>query len=195
MAKKPAFRKSGLPWYIFDDTNMILITSPTIPVSISDAKDIIWAEPNIPGLNFTPLYPNRNGNTKISFSLPIIMRKGKTGNSNLLQSFELLRNNDTPSLSSLFSRGSQFSANPSVIYSWGTHRLPQRYKMTSLKFEHNGILTNKFGVSQYSVVNMELALDEQSALYRADRVARKVQAIMGTVQATRQLYQKSGRAY
>lgn len=193
--KKPAFRKGALPWYIFDDTNGILITSPTIPLTINDSKQIVWAETNIPGLNYTPMYPNRNSNTKLSFSLPIIMRKGKVGNSNLLQSFEMLRNNDNPSLSALFSRGSQFNANPSVIYSWGTHRLPQRFKVTKLDFSHNGTFTNKYGLSQYSVVDIELTLDETSSLYRADRVMRRIQAILGTRQSIQLLRNKGGRPY
>jgi hypothetical protein len=192
--KLPKLRKNALPWYLLDDTNGILITSATIPVSITDAKEIVWAVTEIPGLNYTPLYPNRNGNTTLAFSIPIINRKGSVGNSNLLQSFEILRNNDTPSLTNLFARGSQFTPNPSVIYQWGTHRSPQRFKLTKLDFDHNGILTNKYGLSQYTVVNIELMLDEQSSLYRADRILRKVQGILGVADSTSQIF-SNGRPY
>ncbi|TGL39627.1 hypothetical protein EHQ53_13985 [Leptospira langatensis] len=191
MPQIPKMRKNALPWYLLDDTNGILITSATIPVSISDSKEIVWAATDIPGLNYTPLYPNRNGNSTISFQIPIINRKGQLGNSNLMQSFETLRNNDTPSLTNLFARGAQFTPNPSVIYQWGTHRGPQRFKITKLDFEHNAILTNKTGKSQYTLIDIEMVLDEQSSLYRSDRILRKVQGIMGVADSVSQIFGSS----
>lgn len=161
--------KAGLPWYILDESSGQLITSPTIPVSISDTKEILFAESAVPGLNYTPLYPNRNGNTTLSFSLPIINRLSNFGNLALMQQFEKLRNQDTPPLSagaSALVRGDQFRSNPTVIYSWGTHRPPLRFYVTKCDFEHTSSMTNRAGISQYTIVSMELKLDENNALYR-----------------------------
>lgn len=195
MTQLPKLRNNKLPWYIFDDDNGILITSPTIPVSITDAKEIVWAEPAIPGLNYTPLYPNRNGNRTVAFQIPIINRKGKFGNSNLLQAFDILRNNDNPSLSALFDRGSTYKSNPSVIYQWGLHTTPLRWKIKRLDYTPNPFLTNPAGFSQYTIVDIELALDENSELYRMSRISRKVQAAVGVAQSVQSIFGSNGRAY
>jgi hypothetical protein len=50
---------------------------------------------------------------------------------------------------------------------------------------------------QYSEINMELWLDENSPLYYAEEVFRKLSAVMGFVSgvATQVTAQKGGRAY
>lgn len=173
-----------LPWYILAE-NGILITSPTIPTSIQSAKEIIYAENAVPGLNFTPKYPNRQGNNKISFSLPIINRRGLLGNANQMAQFEMLRNSDTPTIKELISKKDTiaFKALPQVVYSWGTHLPPLLYWVTRCDFETNSFLTNKIGFSQYTVVSMELELDETSKLYQMYKLVRGVQATIGSVES------------
>lgn len=195
MPRLPSLRNKRLPWYILDTENNLLITSPTIPLSIKDAKPIIFAESAVPGLNYTPLTPNRLGNNRISFTIPIINRKGKFGNSNLMAAFELLRNQDNPGFADLFGRASQFRSNPTVIYSWGTNRPPLRYFVRKCDFDHTATLTNSYGYSQYTMVDMELEVDETSSLYRAWRILRKAQSIAGLAQATKTITSNKGRPY
>jgi hypothetical protein len=183
-----------LPWFMIDIDNNQLITSPTIPTSIRDSKPIVFAEQQVPGLNYTPMNPNRNGNGTLSFELPIIDRRGTLGNSNLLSQFELLRN-QVISFRNLLSRGSQFAKNPEVIYYWGTHRPPLNYIVTQCDMEHRSDLTNPIGASQFTMVQMTLQLNENSKLYRAWQVSRRLSAIAGNVTGIRQASSKGSRPY
>jgi hypothetical protein len=197
--KSVKLRGNKLPWYIFNLTNGILITSPTIPTTIEDKKDVVFAESSIPGLNYTPLTPARNGNRKLSFSLPIIRRtpNGILGNTSIMASFEMLRNGDNPSLMALFSgRGIEATPNPKVIYSWGTHTIvPLEYFVRKCDFSHNTTFTTKLGYTEFSILNMELELDEDSMLYRADKIARIVTARKGMVDSLQQMLGTKGRPY
>lgn len=179
-------------WWIWDDTNNLFITSRTIPLKLSDTKEVLFADITVPGLNYTPLQPNRNGSAKLSFQLPIINRLTAAGNSLQLSQFENLRNQDSPSLLGLLQPSSQFRTNPSVIYNWGTHRTPLRYWVTKCSFDNDTRLTSKIGLAQYTMVDMELTLDENSALYRAWIIARKVASIAGFVQGTQQTFKPKG---
>lgn len=184
-----------LPWYILSE-NGLLITSPTIPLSTTSAKEIMYADVAIPGLNYTPRYPNRQGNNKISFTLPIINRKGLLGNANKLAMFEMLRNSDTPSLRDLLKKPTNvsFKSPPQVVYSWGTHLPPLTYWVNKCEFEHNNMLTNSAGFSKYTMVSMELELDETSKLYQMYRLVRQVQTIIGVAEDVAGLLAK-GRPY
>ncbi len=183
-----------LPWYMLT-TNGMLITSPTIPLSISSSKEIIYAESAVPGINYTPLYPNRQGNSKLSFTLPIINRLGLMGNANIMAQFEMLRNSDTPSLMELFKKNVDvsFRSLPQVIYQWGTHLPPLRYWVRQCDFEITTTLTTKAGFSKYTMVNFVLDLDETDSLYQMYRLSRQVQAIVGSVQSL--VLSASGRGY
>jgi hypothetical protein len=195
--KSVKLRDKNLPWFIFIKDFNILITSPTIPVSITDSKKIVYAEVPIIGKNYKQKIGVRNENRILSFTLPIINRKGVLGNSNLIKAFDIMRNSDNPSLASLVGLGqaTSFSGVPKVIYSWGTHSIPMEYFVNKCDYEHNSTLTNSKGFSQYTNVSMELELDENSLLYRADRVARVIQARLGIVQSVRQVIDSKGRPY
>ncbi|ATN94956.1 hypothetical protein [Leptospira phage LE3] len=196
--KQVKLRGGLLPWYLFNPENGILITSPTYPLSIQDRKEVIYAELGVPGLNYTPLVPSRNGNRKISFTLPIINRKGALGNSNMMQAFEMLRNSDNPSLLPIFTgsivKKVQFESTPQVVYSWGTHSTPLMYSVRKMDFTHDGRFTTKMGASAYTMVECELELDENSMLYKMQNLLRVVQARAGLVQNL-QVATSSGRPY
>ena len=183
-----------LPWYMIT-TNGMLITSPTIPLSISSTKEIIYAESAVPGINYTPLYPNRQGNSKLSFTLPIINRRGALGNANLMAQFEMLRNSYTPTLMELFKKNVDvsFRSLPQVIYQWGTHLPPLRYWVKQCNFEITTTMTTNAGFSKYTMVNMELELDETDKLYQMYKNVRQIQAIVGGVQSL--VSNASGRGY
>ena len=189
-------KKVTIPWFLFIKDFNILITSPTIPTTISDKKKIVYSEIPVPGKNYTQKIGIRGENRILSFTLPIINRLSPLGNSNILQAFELLRNSDSPSLASLVQGNTpqQFKSSPKVIYYWGTHSSPLEYFVNVCDFEHNSTLTNKMNRSQFTNVSFELELDESSALYKADRVSRVIQARAGIRDSTKR-QSKGGRPY
>ena len=161
----------NLPWFMFDLYNKQLITSKTIPGDISDKKNIILTETPIPGLNYSPVQPSGNGNRKISFSLPLLKKNNTVGNSLLLQQFHALRNQAT-GLLGVFNN--QFEPNPKVIYYWGTGSLPLVYDVSKCDFTHKKGWINQIGQPQYSEAQIELILDENDPVYRAEEIYRKV---------------------
>lgn len=184
-----------IPWYLIIPDFAILITSPTIPVSISDKKKIIYADTPIPGRNTNIKYGIRGEGRIISFTLPIINRISSLGNANYLAPFEILRNADNPELLSLFQGDIKlFKEYPKVYYSWGTNSIPMEYFVISCDFDHNSTLTNKLGMSQYTDVSLTLELNEDSSLYRAEKILRVVKARAGMVENAINI-RKSGRPY
>jgi hypothetical protein len=161
----------SLPWFMYDLFNRQLITSQTIPGDIKDSKDIFLTEIPIPGLNYSPVQSAGNGNRKISFTLPLLKRNNTVGNSLLLQQFHALRN-QARGLLNIYSN--QFNPNPKVLYYWGTGSLPMEYYVTKCEFTHKQGWTNQTGQPQFSEVNIELLLDENNFLYKAEELFRKV---------------------
>lgn len=161
----------SLPWFMMDISNGQLLTSETVPGDISNRKDVILTEIPIPGLNFSPIQPSGNGNTKITFTLPLIRRNNTIGNSLLLQQLHALRNQATGILN-LFSQ--QFQPNPKVLYYWGTGSLPLVYFIKKADFTNKQGWINQTGQPQYSEVEFELWLDENHPLYKAEEIYRKI---------------------
>ena len=161
----------SLPWFMFDLYNLQIITSQTIPSDIKDSKDIILTETPIPGLNYSPVQPSGNGNRKISFTLPLLKRNNTIGNSLLIQQFHALRNQAT-GLLNIFSN--QFNPNPKVLYYWGTGSLPMEYFVSKCELTHKEKWTNQMGQPQFSEVAIELILDENNFLYKAEELFRKI---------------------
>lgn len=161
----------NLPWFMYDLYNNQLITSKTIPGDIKDSKDIFLTEIPIPGLNYAPIQTAGNGNRKISFVLPLIKRNNTVGNSLLLQQFHTLRNQAT-GLTNIFSQ--QFNPNPKVLYYWGTGSLPLEYYVSKCELTNKQGWVNQLGQPQFSEVSIELILDENNFLYKAEELFRKV---------------------
>lgn len=160
-----------LPWFMFDIQNKQLITSQTRPGDIKDTKDIFLTETPIPGLNFAPVQPSGNGNRKISFTLPLLKRNNTIGNSLLLQQFHALRNQATGILN-IYSQ--QFTPNPKVLYYWGTGSLPLVYFVSKCELTNKSGWVNQMGCPQYSEVMIELILDENHPLYKAEEFYRHI---------------------
>lgn len=167
-----------MDWWMFDLGNYQLITSKTIPGDMTDSKDIILSETPIPGQNYPHVQYGSGGNRKISFTLPIINRNGILGNVGLLKQFENLRNRKT----GFFSVTSdQFVSNPQVLYYHGTGSVPLVYWVKACNFTHPQGWANKYGSPQYTLIDMELWLDEKNPLYKAEEVFRKFAALSNFV--------------
>lgn len=169
-----------LPWYMYDLTNNQLITSKYIPSDIVDAKQVLYTEVPIPGINYQPVVPGGGGNRKLSFTIPLIYKNKTIGNTPILKMFDMLRNRS--SLSLLGKRGLSFDSNPKVLYSWGTGSVPLVYWVTKCNMTHKQGWVNQAGAPQYSEVEMELTLDETHWLYKAEELYRAAQALLGIVQ-------------
>lgn len=180
-------KNGSAPWFIFDETNEQLITSPTIPMTVEDRKSVIFAQSAVAGLNYTPLNPAMNGNNIVSFTIPILNRRGSQGNMPVLAGLEELRNQATGFTNPFDNRTGQFLRNPTVIYYWGTHRPPLRYKVLNCGFSHQSSLSNQLGGSQYTLVDIELALDEGNGLYKMYELERHIAAKLGMIQGIKQL--------
>lgn len=164
----------ALFWYMLDVDNYQLITSPyLIPSDIKDSKDIVLAETPIPGLNFKPITYGGGGNRKISFTLPIIKRQPIIGNVQIVNQFEMLRNQST-GYTKVFS--GQFTPTPRVLYQWGLHSTPQVYWVKKCDFSHRADFVNSAAYPQFTMVDIELWLDETSNMYHMEEVFRKASA-------------------
>ena len=167
----------SLPWFMYDLSNHQLITTATRPSDIKDSKDIFLTETPIPGLNYAPIMPSGNANRKISFTLPLLKRNNTIGNSLLLQQFHTLRNQAT-GLLNVYSQ--QFNPNPKVLYYWGTGSLPLVYYVSKCEMTNKEGWINQMGQPQYSEVALELILDENDFLYKAEEMYRKVAIYVAT---------------
>lgn len=163
-----------LPWFMFDLTNIQIITTRSVPSDIQDSKGITLTEIPIPGLNYSPIQPAGNANRKVSFTLPLVQRNNTIGNSLLLQQFAALRN-QAVGLTDIFA--DRFTPNPQVLYYWGTGSVPLVYYVSKCDFSNKKQWINQQGVPQYSEVQMELILDENNILYRTEEVYRKAAII------------------
>jgi len=187
----------GLPWFMFDLYNKQLITSKIIPGDIRDSKQIILTEVPIPGLNYRPIQPVGGGNRKIAFTIPLIRRDPLLGNVGLLKQYDMLRNRT----SSPWESGStlQFGSTPKVLYYWGTGSLPLVYWVAKCDPTHKKGWTNSAGNPQYSEIEIELILDENHKLYKAEEMFRKVTATLAStvalVSETVPSYITGGRPY
>lgn len=168
--KIPAY-SFQLPWFMYDIQNMQLITSQTRPGDIRDIKDIYLTETPIPGLNYAPIQPAGNGNRKISFTLPLLKRNNTIGNSFLLMQFHALRNQAT-GIMNIYSK--QFTPNPKVIYYWGTGSLPLVYFVSKCELTNKSGWINQQGQPQYSEAMIELILDENHPVYKAEEFYRNI---------------------
>ena len=184
----------SLPWFMFDLSNFQIITSVTVPGDISDSKDVLLTETPIPGLNFAPVQPSGNGNRKVSFTLPLIKRNNTIGNSLLIKQFQILRNQAT-GLRNLFP--SQFTANPKVLYYWGTGSVPLVWFVKKCDLTNKQLWVNQQGQPQFSEVSIELWLDENHVLYKAEEIYRKASSLVGGVLSSYDVIDNpvSGRAF
>jgi len=168
-----------VPWFIYDLTNKVLITAPTIPSDIRDGKNIVLAEIRIPGLPYDPVYPAGMRNRKVSFQLQLIKRDNTLGNVQQLRQFDALRYPAMDLLS--IGNDTQFQPNPKVLYWWGTGSMPLEWYVSRCDWVNTQGWINGMGNPKYSIIDMELTLDEKSPLFQMEDMARRAMAITGQI--------------
>lgn len=164
-----------LPFFMFDISNFQLITSVTIPSDIKDSKDIVLAETPIAGLNYTPINYGGGGNRKLSFTLPLIKRNNTVGNVLMLKQIDNLRNQG----GGIFA--GQFKPTPKVLFNWGIGSVPLLYWVKKADATHKAGWINANGNPQYSEIEFELWLNEDSWLYKAEELFRLTASLTGMV--------------
>lgn len=168
----------NLPFFMLDLDNKQLILSKPIPGDISDNKQAVIAEAQVPGLNFEPVAHGGFSNRKIGFTIPVINRNNTVGNVLQLKQFENLRNQATSGFFNPFSQG-QFVRGPKVLFFWGIGSVPLEYFVSQCDFVHKASLINPLGQPQWTDVTIELILDEESPLFQMEEMFRKVASLTG----------------
>lgn len=182
----------GLPWFLIDISNYQLITSGTIPEgTIKDRKSIVITETPIPGRNSQPVSFGGNGNRKVSFTLPIIRRNDIYGDILIIKQFDALRN-QASGFMGLTKKG-QFLPNPKVLYYWGIGSVPLLWYVTKCDFQHTANMVNVAAYPQHTLVEMELTLDEDNDLYKAEAIFRGVSQVLGVADSALELTMGAGR--
>lgn len=175
----PPVLSGNVPWFMLNLSNGQLITSRSIPLKISDTKEIIVTETPVPGLNYQPMVSGGFGNRHINFRLILVRRDAIIGVVPLIKQFEMLRN-QVMGLLPLPQK--QFNPGPKVLYQWGTGSVPLVYEVKRVDFEHDGVFVNGAGMPQYSEVQVELILDESDPIYQTEELFRVAMSVIGTVQ-------------
>jgi len=183
-AKKSKLGKFRIPWFMLDLGNFTLITLPNVPLEVNSSKVINWAKIKVPGREFEPMQFSNMGAQEISFSIKVINRSWVYGNLPMLKLFENLRTPVEGLLTMLFSKLN--NANPKVLFWYGTgNTIPLIYYVEQCDFKH--ILFNKLGYPTVTDVDMKLVLDEDTILYKAEKIARMVLTFAGMAEAVFQV--------
>lgn len=166
-----------IPWFINIYGTAFTLASRNVPESIASQKTINRTEQQIPGAGTSiPKFGNINAE-KISFSIKLASFNNELGVTDQIRFFDLLRN----PYSNAFGEQRPFAANPQVIYWYGNGKLPMLYYVN--KCDYTFSKWNIYGQPQVVVVDLELIVDEESAIYKAEVIARQVLATAVTAES------------
>lgn len=176
----------SIPFWMFDKKNFQLIISRSVPTSISDGKNIVYAEVSVPGGGASDNVFASMGAEEVSFSLRIVNFNNSLGNSLLLAQYRNLR---TPGgvLDIAFLNRRQFNPNPTVLMWWGTGKFaPLEYKVVDVQFTHQN--HNRFGFPQVTDVAMKFRLDHEGLLFKLEDMFMKVGSYVGMADSLLKLF-------
>jgi len=181
----------NLPFFIFDIDNKQLITTPIIPSDIADSKDVFLVETQIPGLSYSPIQSAGMGNRKVSFSLQVINRDKIFGNLHLIKQFDALRN-ERFDIVKVFQKTSQFNPNPKVLFKWGIGSVPLIWYVKKCNMRHIQHWTTALADPTYTVMDIELWLDEAHPITKAETMFRGLSALAGQTEGLLQVSKIQG---
>lgn len=172
--------KFRIPWFMVDLNNYTVITLPNVPLSVSSSKPITWSKVSVPGREFQPMQFSNMGAQQISFEIKLANRNWMWGNVPILKLFENLRTPAESLLTMLFDNVS--NANPQVLFWYGTGNLiPLVYYVEQCDFTHNAF--TQMGYPAVTDISMSLTLDEDSVLYKAEKMARFIMMYVGMAES------------
>jgi len=184
-----------IPFFMVDLANYQLITTSTIPQgTIRDTKGIVVTETPIPGRNFQPMSSGGNANRKISFTLPIVKRNDAFGNLLMLKQFDGLRN-QSQGFNVFRPASSVIMPNPQVLFYWGTGSIPLIWYVTKCDFAHTANMMNIAAYPQHTLVEIELTLDEENLVYKAEEMFRTVISMLGNTNTVTNFSNQRGRDF
>jgi hypothetical protein len=82
--------------------------------------------------------------------------------------------------------GQQFSPRAKVLYQFGVSQVPLEWFVAKVDFVHKTGFFNELGFSKWTDVAIELWLDENSDLFRAEQFYLQISSIAGSVQGLTQ---------
>jgi len=172
--------KFRIPWFMIDLNNYTVISLPNVPLSVTSNKPINWAKISSPGNEFQPMQFSNMGAQEISFDIKLANRNWMWGNVPILKLFENLRTPAESLLTMLFNNVS--NANPQVLFWYGTGNLiPLVYYVEKCDFTHTAF--TQMGYPSVTDISMTLTLDEDSTLYKAEKMARFIMMYVGMAES------------
>lgn len=186
--------KFPLPFWMLDLKNFSLITNRSVPQSVDSDKAINYAEILVPGGSSSDNRYSSMGSEQISFTVRVAAFNNTIGAYALAAQYRNLRM--AGGFLDGFYGDTFFKSNPTVYLSWGTGNvLPMEYYVTKVGFKNQNF--NNLGQPQVIDINLNFRLNEDSALYRMEKMATKVASVLGTVQGLTQAFpsQKDGNPY
>ncbi len=176
----------SIPFWMLDKKNFSLIISKTVPVTMTDTKNIAYAEVSVPGGDSSDNNYASMGAEEVSFSIKVVNFNNSVGNSPMLAQYRNLRS--AGGLFDLaFFNSRQFATNPTVLMWWGLGKFaPLEYKVTEVNFSHMN--HNRFGFPQHTDVAMKFKLDQSGVLYKLEDTFNKVASVIGSANGLVKLF-------
>lgn len=179
-----------VPWFIAG-RGAGIITSKTVPESVTDSKVIQWNETPVPGSHTgVPKYGGMQAR-RISFSLKVAEFNDTFGVTTKLAQFRRLRNPEPEYV--VFGGYQPFSANKTVFYFYGTVS-PFVVECYVNKVDFTLTYPNKYGRPQVGDVQMELIVREEGALWAFEREWSQLKALLGLAKSVAEPF-SSGNPY
>ena len=168
------------PFTMIDLTNGIFINHLTIPLKVTDKKEVNLTATNIPGRNSPHIQTTGGSVREVSFSLTIYRNNDGPGAELALSQFRLLVNQTQ----NLFKKERyQNNAYPTVLFGWGVQAVLMEYYLKSLSIESDGNFVNSMGLPRLAVVDVTLWQKDNSILNQVEELARFAAAQAGQAES------------
>ncbi len=157
-----------------------IITTQSVPTSVSDTKEINWSEIQIPGGHTSSTRFGSFGNNTIAFSLKVADFNNKLGVTSMTSALSNLRRPTSSFDVAAKSFFKPFVPPPKVIM-WHSaiSTVPLFYIVKKCDFDTSN--PNILGRPQVVTISFQFILHEDGALYRAEVAAAKALGLVNVV--------------
>lgn len=183
MAKISLKNLKAVPWFIASVNPLTIVTSKTIPETVSDSKQIQRPGTQTPGDDTDIPKFGSIASRRISFSIRLASFNNNLGVTPKIKALEGLRNASPPTIRA-FGDSDPFTPNPTVYYSYGTGSLLLDWEVEDVSFSNSYM--NVRGFPQVTDVSFRLVQNESSKLATAERLWRQTTALLGSVKSLKQ---------
>lgn len=158
------------------------------PMQVKTKKDINYFEsPNIGGHSRT-LFFSGFSNKKVSFSLLVLNMEDPLGVAGEVAYWDQLRSPGTglADLAASFI-GNENHPPPKVLYQFGASLVPMPWWVRNVEINvthfHANVVGGVMGIPKRAIIDVSLELDEESDLFKANRIAERALEIGGSVKS------------